>query len=121
MRVPRARFTVRTMMIAVAATGLILAVWAQTWNLYRFSTDCRQRTASYAILREVTTNNLAVARKLRRLAVGGSAVETVALSAKYEKVVEDWERRVAYWSMMEKKYRRAGARPWLTVAPDPTP
>jgi hypothetical protein len=111
------------MMSAVAAAGVILAVWAQTWNLYRFSTDCRQRAATYAGLRAVSTRVLArktsFARECRRLAHWGEVIERVALSA--EKEVEDRKRIVAYWDMMEKKYRRAAARPWLPVAPDPSP
>jgi hypothetical protein len=93
MRLPRVRFTVRTMMVAVAVAG-VLSVAFRCWHL----SEEYQR--------------LAIEHDIRALLAGGcgsSASETGA-----NRLL-----RVRYHESLRAKYHYAAGHPWITVEPDP--
>ena len=101
MRLPRVRFTVRRMMVAVAVVALIQA----GENLRRRSRDYAARADNYAV----------------ELTLGGASEPRPAITA--EEILSERRNaeRLRYCSAMEQKYRNAARRPWLRVEPDPPP
>ncbi len=93
MRLPRAKVTVRRMMIAVAVIALV-----------QWVVSMRQRSAIYHQRAE------AYAWLAGDKAFSGSLADLLA-----ERECDKWARE------MEKKYRRAARYPWLSVEPDTPP
>jgi hypothetical protein len=119
MRIPRLRFTLRRMTLAVAVLALILGGLRIVWLRDRY----RRAAASYA-----ATENLQ--RGFLRFAEGDAeAEEDLAIAFGYKISGEDKEqqateirvmrRKADYLEMMRRKYERAAARPWMPVDPDP--
>jgi hypothetical protein len=96
---PRVRFTVRRLMIALVLVALVL--WAEAM---------RRRTASFR----------------QGAAVNAWAADTFEARLRNADAFypreEDlrWAlRRLDYHTQLRRKYERAASRPWLFVAPDP--
>ena len=89
MRLPRVRFTVRRLRITVAIVGLVLAGVI----------DARRRRERFLRIADFHE---------RRSPNGYAGFYLVPLSP-----TDEWH------DQMGQKYRRAAARPWLPVAPDP--
>jgi hypothetical protein len=91
MRVPRVRFTVRQMMIAVAVVAGLASVEA----MRRRSSDLQEHAESHK-------------------------VEACGIALGIRPDPEHrWEAWIAYHMMLSRKYERAAAHPWLPIAPDP--
>jgi hypothetical protein len=88
-RLPRVRFTVRRLMVAVAVVGITLGALAA----------CRSRSARFREIRD---------RHRAAMIVGFEAPGEAAPAARL-----DWHRAI------ERKYEYAARHPWLPVAPDP--
>jgi hypothetical protein len=102
MRLPRVRFTVRRMMVAVAVAALLLIGVV----LWRRSEEYRRRAESHdSLLWSELPVAVDEAASPGRLGGGLSVVGLL--------------RRAKYHHDMSQKYWRAAARPWLPVAPDP--
>jgi hypothetical protein len=126
MRIPRIRFTLRWMMIAVAIAGLIIG--AET--LRRRGDSFRRRSAYHAA--EVATSHRnaedlrhdeEVAREQRTFAyrVGDETTGPMDLLDRIKQRQKDrsaMKGRIAWHESMERKYARAASRPWLSVEPD---
>ena len=107
MRVPRVRFTVRTLMVLVAVVAIILG-----------GMILRQRAASY---RQRAAQFGWVATGLRQSAASGNAAflhptptgpgtpMTQAMSLRWAE----------YYAGLRAKYEHAALYPWLPVEPDP--
>jgi hypothetical protein len=95
MRLPRVRFTVRRLMVAVAVAAIVFAacIWMHT-RAVRF----RRAAQSY---REQLTEYMRRPTARRR----GHHIPD--------------RRVVRYYVGMAEKYEYAGRHPWLPVAPDP--
>src|SRR5689334_5536829 len=99
---PRARFSVRAMMIAVAVAALLLIGVV----LWRRSEEYRRRAESHdSLLWSELPVAVDEAASPGRLG-GGLTVKGLL-------------RRAKYHHDMSRKYRRAAARPWHAVEPDP--
>src|SRR4051812_32035732 len=96
MRVPRVRFTVRRMMVAVAILALLS--WVETRR-----TRFQDLSAKYARL-EVTSSMF-----------HGSVPDGDYLERRMKALAA----RRTYYAGLVRKYRRAERFPWLPVAPDP--
>ena len=97
MRMPRFRFTVRRMMVAVAIVAMLLGAWAAL----------ARRTAN---LRQVALEHGQKAGRLE--------IETVTSAISQGEAARRME--IVHWhDAMSAKYERAARYPWLTVAPDP--
>ncbi len=101
---PRFRLTVRSLMVAVAASGLVAWGTAMKLRAARF----REKAESFDACEQVVA---AVARA-RSQALG---LESRPTGPEAERV-----RRRAEWCVgMRSKYERAARHPWLPVGPDP--
>jgi hypothetical protein len=104
MRVPRVRFTVRRMMIAVAIIGATLGSMVSIVNWLTWSRDCHRRASVHRR-----------AGDYESLMAGDHRPEYgfhPYLATKYE-------RRAAHHVQMRLKWERAAWHPWTQVAPDP--
>ena len=97
MRVPRVRFTVRRMMVAVAVVALVLGGVLRALDLARRSAEYR-RKATEAEKHE------------KRL---------VSYSKRYPERAKRLRALSGDWASVKEKYHRAARYPWLPVAPDP--
>lgn len=116
MRVPRFRFTLRALMIAVA-TLTVLASGEQTrrrWELYRSRyrcygwaeeafRDCENEVFSYCVLSPPSEEE----RREWKAGVSGRRAHSL--------------RTAEYFAKLKRKYARAMLRPWEDVPPDLPP
>jgi hypothetical protein len=103
MRLPRVRFTVRRMMVAVA----IVAVSMPMVRTARHSWECWTKAQKFA----------AINARLRDFRPGlCGAVKWTAERERASATFIAGGR--AYYARMEAKYRRAAWRPWESVLPD---
>jgi hypothetical protein len=105
MKMPRVRFTVRSMMVVVALVAL--SMWA------KFQVEAR-RTYFSQLVRQYNDQRY----KASVLAYSGSGGAIMF----EERMKADAVRRAkasAYYSDLIRKYERAVRYPWLPVAPDP--
>ncbi len=107
MPLPRVRFTVRRLMVAVAVVGLALWLGKGLIRHWRY----RSLAAAYA-----TKESLA-----RRLSTGDVTATSSTLFATRpgEQPVTSVMANRDYYAAMREKYERAARSPWLPVAPDP--
>ena len=98
MPLPRVRFTVRRMMVAVAIAGVLVG-----------GLRMRRLSAVYQALSESNANDedFYLAALSDRFKLGHPS---------YERTFRD---RLDYHRSMRVKYERAARRPWLPVPPDP--
>ena len=110
MRLPRVRFTVRRLMVAVAVLGLLFGAevtrrrWEYNWLMANFHANEE--------------------RRMRLLLSGGWVTETdeagtrqkIRMGRNIER--EPVQRRLMYHVVIGDRYQRAARRPWLAVAPD---
>ena len=107
MRVPRLRFTVRRMMVAVAVVAAVLAVspFPQRYANYH------RKALEHARLVGVSRENAKV-----HLAAWPEHPEVRAL---LEASAAEWERLAAWHADLAQKYSNAASRPWESVPLDP--
>jgi hypothetical protein len=96
MRLPRLRFTVRRMMVAVAVVALVLGAVA----LGVRSGEFRNRARYHEVM---------AASPLLGVKPAPPVFDPVRYTPKWS----------AYHARLKRKYERAARRPWLFVAPDP--
>ncbi len=108
MKLPRVRFTVRRMMVAVA----ILAIGFAALALGIRSEDYREK-AEYAAIWE--TYNAELADNMERHREAWAHIGDVPVEIRIAKC----GRLRDYYRDYKQKYRRLARYPWLPVAPDP--
>jgi hypothetical protein len=116
MRVPRERFTVRTLMVAVAVVAILFGGVIELPRLW----SLRQQYLGFAekygywetrlngvvgIRQEITYYSLRQPR--------GSEPSPARLAR--------MKAEASYYARLRAKYERAAHRPWVPVAPDPAP
>jgi hypothetical protein len=109
MKLPRMRFTVRRMMVAVALAAFLLAGWLGVNELRRLSTTYRQKSALHANRQQTLRRGLDALPSASR----GADLNTIVLA----EAVIDHHRS---WAA---RYEHASRRPWESVpaeAPTPT-
>ena len=106
MKLHRARFTVRRMMVAVAIVGVIVGGWIEIAK--------GRRRARFDELSQEYYLRMLNCSVITYSGPGG---------AHFEELVKAKEARnakpLAYYAEMFRKYRSAARYPWLPVAPDP--
>jgi hypothetical protein len=129
MRMPRIRFTMRRLMVAVVLIALALAGWIEAGRyrerLRRRSFDYSQ-TATKHMLKEFTHRRRAEQKDgqgqsyldMARLAPG-SATESMQVAKDYHTEADRLRRLADQEKELTNKYRLASKRPWLPVEPDP--
>jgi hypothetical protein len=109
MRMPRVRFTVRRLMIAVAVAALLLGgdvLWRKRAGyLARANVEAASEMQSRALI------------KVYESAIETSAAPSVADG--YRHWVEVHREEADYHGRLRRKYERAARYPWLPVEPDP--
>jgi hypothetical protein len=131
MRLPRVRFTVRRLMIAVAIIAILCGVGLQirlAIRLSRLSAEYAQRVAKFADFestwRKSERHHRQRGEELRKLVddprqgVGGP--EFWRRQAKGEADEAEKLKSLAdFHASMKAKYQAAARRPWIDVEPDP--
>jgi hypothetical protein len=131
MRPFRVRFTVRQMMILVAAIGIVLGGWLEASRLVRISIARRRDAASYAAYEALGRKFARRSSQQRQEALEAAASSRprdVGFSREMERVASiagsmaaRYDRNADHWAGMKKKYERAARSPWFSVGPDPPP
>ena len=122
--IPRLRFTVRRLMLAVASVAIAFGGWG-AWVRYRaiatLSEGYQRRAtyfsafASYSNSEAFEYDSVAAEKKKTPDPYPNSSLEQLARSGTFERKVGDNYRAMA------KKYQHAARYPWLSVDPDPPP
>lgn len=124
MRLPRVRFTLRGMLIAVAGIALAMGGLRLLWlrNVHR---NAAQAHAAYENLARTLQRTVEDERKAEReLKIGfGMKVEpeSDAVKAKRAADAKVNQKTAEYHAALKYKYERAAGRPWVRIAPDPPP
>jgi hypothetical protein len=104
------RFTIRRMIVAIAAFAIALHVGLS----YRRSGDYRRQARFFARAAEVALV------RARNVEAGAARLDGYATEDK-QKTVEQARRFADYCSRLKSKYERAVFLPWLPVESDPPP
>jgi hypothetical protein len=117
MRLPRVRFTVRTMMIAVAITATLLGLLEK-----RRATLGKVSLAHSLERDQLHLSDLELYLIRTPTPLGHNPPASVAKAeATRTRAAHPLLRFIQYHEQMADKYRRASGRPWLPVASDPPP
>jgi hypothetical protein len=109
MRMPRFRFTVRRMMVAVAIVGFLLGAAA----MWRIAASRGASAAYHAREAEFSRRSLKDYRD-GRVTLRGTLTDREAA-----RIARRLERIAPYHDVLARKYERAARYPWLPVEPDP--
>ena len=111
MRLPRPRFTVRRLMIAIAIVAVFLGVWL--W--------AERRRARFKALAHWHDMQVVYVVVEYLLPDGSCIFEVTSLPQKIgDPHVPPRQQRICTWNyQLAQKYRRAARYPWLPVEPDP--
>jgi hypothetical protein len=107
MRLPKLRFTLRLMMVAMAVVALLLTAEALRRRGVAFEREAEKCKAQAHIYRSM-------AQKLERVSARIHD-STLAQDAKLK-----WQ-FVGYFERMERKFQHAAARPWVSVEMETAP
>lgn len=143
MRLPRVRFTIRTLLIVVAVSGTLLGVGIGAARLKSRSdyyssraTDFATKEALYAKyvkeLEAMAADVERVTAEYSNEAKRRSGLERVVLVATSRLLLDGQTERaktnvnrcqhiVDYYSTMKTRYQVAASHPWRSVPPDPPP
>jgi hypothetical protein len=131
------RITILRMMIAIAVAGLALAtlvgVWRRHGDFRLLARHHEQRTAEFARKAEEWSGGAYLLRVGESMAredaspeppvssLGMPDTDDDALELKWEELAKGFAGLARHHAGLGRKYRRAAARPWLPVEPDPPP
>jgi hypothetical protein len=125
MKMPRVRFTVRRLMIAVAVVAVLLFGGMQGRRVYRNYRLYSSHSAHYGTLEAICLRNLPAHRKqlesildLTKDEAPGIDLQTYDSYKHIKDILDRAERRGEYYGRLKIKYERAAHRPWLPVEPD---
>jgi len=135
MRLPRVRFTVRTLTIVVVGAALLaggIVLWRRSARYQRtahfhahtasrFRAEQRSKASTAKAGREQAEMWMRLAR-----ATGSKTAEEAAEAAGpgiavYEAAARAAGAKADYHTLLGEKYTHAAARPWLPMEPDPSP
>ena len=113
-RIPRLRFTMRWLLVAVALVALGLGLAVESSRLRRLAATYRAIQARHAIREVWQRGQVEALGRMRRL---------MPQTHRYGRVLEtaSSEALAAYHGGMARKYGEAAGRPWWSIAPDPLP
>jgi tetratricopeptide (TPR) repeat protein len=141
MRRSRLRFTVKRLMVAIAALALVLGCSIEAVRLKRWRDAALERAEMHAQLEHVNRDLERSALEMVKMHEG-IADRDPALSRRRGQLVRKWAEYVrqqkakaaeereeaakyaeaaAYHAALREKYRRAAAQPWRAVEADPPP
>jgi type II secretory pathway component PulJ len=125
MPMPRVRFTVRRMMIAVAIVACLIGGGLHAWRIYRKFQMFAEK-AEFHSFREWQRRRLAAAvegqaelSRKRALLFPNERQDLLESAEISEKVAKHEGTRADYQAALKTKYERAARFPWLPVEPDP--
>jgi hypothetical protein len=111
MRLPRVRFTIRGMMVAVAVAAGLMAGSIGLARLRLLSSDYRARAEQHAGIEETLRHIIASDESDTPVDISpGAGLRSRRFTAR---AVADYE------AALRRKYERAARYPWLRVEPDP--
>jgi hypothetical protein len=127
MNVPRVRFTVRWIMVAVAVVAVGLGVRAQLarWHQLKWSYEIRAlrlgRSVAYFRARGDMSHEDWVAHCQAVDKRNRSGPPSWGWAEPYGEEPAVARRHADYLELLRKKYQRAARQPWWSVEPDPPP
>jgi hypothetical protein len=110
MKLPRVRFTVRQVLVAVAALALLMAAGIEAVRQMRIARAYRQMAVYHASWRDFC---LAEAEEYRAAVAARPASRDWSRSEAHQRALAQ------YHDSQASKYRLAARSPWLPVEPDP--
>jgi hypothetical protein len=113
MRIPRFRFTVRRMMVAVAVVAVLS--WLGSVGVRR--AECRRLVRTHEELCRALSAEIGVFRGQLRIGRSDDVLARVQLESAIMERRPALNKEIA----LTERYRRAMRRPWLPVEPDPPP
>jgi hypothetical protein len=129
MRVPRVKFSVRRMILAVASLAILMGVTREVSRLRRLSQGYARRAVlagreergwRQALIDRIASEADARQRSIALLAKDPDLAGEWALEASTcAEEVEETRAILAHFVALHQKYQRAASHPWDTVAPDP--
>ena len=122
MKLPRVRFTVRRMMVAVAVVAVALTLDTMRNRAFTFRRIAEKHAWREDAFRSGARAILDYQRRLRIGELGEFEPRPVhpdKPNMSFDEMAEDSEQRAGYYARLVAKYRRAARHPWLPVAPDP--
>ena len=141
MRAPRAQFTIRRLMLAVAVFAVALGGCRIVWLRHRYRTAAATHSSSesfwrkqQSIMEQAGKDDETHWLALLETAENGSVAVTNLIGTPV-KIMSDLgtvkernaaefskcQQQVEYHAVLKRKYQRAAARPWYPVDPDPPP
>jgi hypothetical protein len=111
MRVPRFRFTIRRLALLIAAVAVLLAAGIEGSRLMRLRNTYRTELAYHVQRQHEEQQVLDVIAATR-----SKGIPDDPLTPQLERIARV---QLAYHADLERKYRRAAARPWETAPCDP--
>lgn len=124
MRLPRVRFTVRAMLIAVASIALLMGGLRLLWlrSVYRNAAFAHAAYENLARTMQRIVENEGNDERELYIAFGMKVEpESEAVRAKRAADASVNQKTAEYHAALKLKYERAACRPWVTLAPDPPP
>ena len=113
MRMPRVRFTVRRMMIAVAIVAFLVGGGIEAARFKRLRASHLDDAAYHARREAEELRNVAQFDRGRREGATNANDRSIVLMERSSRL------RVEYHAQLKRKYLRAANRPWQSVTPDP--
>jgi hypothetical protein len=115
---PRPRYTLRWMMVAVAIAGIGLG----GYRMHRHRLRSLERARSYAESERYCSfmwSEVSAYPNFRWPGDHRPPSSPEELRKAEEVAHSSWERKIDYHANLRRKYERAARYPWLPVAPDP--
>jgi hypothetical protein len=117
----RLRFSVRRLMVVVAAVALLLGGSIAAYRLLGAALYHRRQAQMYALAEADTLQELArQEQRVTELKQQGDSQAGTKL-AMHTGLAELARRRATYFAAMKRKYKVAASRPWVSVPTDPPP
>jgi hypothetical protein len=114
MRLPRVRFTVRRLMVAVAILAVVFGVTLESIRLGRRWAYYHRRAAYYEQSEELFRFIGRGERQAAASTSGQAAKRSLQQAA-------ECELRVPFYAELKRRHRYAEWRPWTSLPPDPDP
>jgi hypothetical protein len=124
MRLPRVRFTMRGMLIAVASVALLMGGMRLLWlrSVYRKAALAHATDENLARTLQRMVKNEGKDERELEIAFGIKVQpESEAVTAKRAADTRVNQKTAEYHAALKQKYEKAASRPWVPIAPDPPP
>ena len=114
MRMPRVRFTVRRMMVAVAAIAVLLAGGIKAARMSRLARTHQMYATQHGLSEAIERRNVNIFEYAKI-----TNKKRPDICAIFDQLARVARLRVDYYAVLKVKYADAATHPWKDVPPDP--